>query len=262
VNNFKGSNHVRRYKAYVSLYGTTQLHLRNPYIIACWSVAFPGFGHLLLSKYIRGALLLIWEIFINQQTKLNSAMVYSFIGDIESAKAVLSPRLLYLYIPVYLFAIWDSYRTTVDLNKITLLAEKENAPFNSYSIGAFEINYLDKRSPITALLWSMTIPSMGQLYIHRIFIGFFTLVMTVIVMYLSHFLEALHYVILGDIEKSTGVLDAQWLLYFPSLYFFSIYDSYTNTVENNKLYENEQKTFLKQKYQPSSFQIRKGRKVY
>lgn len=261
MDNYTNTNKNRRYKAHVNIFGTTQLHLKSPYMVAFWSVAFPGFGHLLLSKYIRGMLLFLWELFINQQTHLNLAMVYSFTGDIVSAKAVLNVRMMHLYIPVYLFAIWDSYRSTVDLNKIYLLAEREDAPFNTFSIGAFEINYLDKKNPLLAFLCSLTIPSVGQLYINRFVLGFFHLVMTVIIIYYSHLLEAVHYLLLGDTSKSTSVLDAQWLLYFPSFYFFTIYDAYTNAVENNKLFEQEQKNYLKNKYQPSDFMIKKGSKV-
>jgi len=52
----------RRKVAHVSILGTTQLHLRNPWIIAGWSAMFPGLGHLLLSKYLRGFLLFLWEM--------------------------------------------------------------------------------------------------------------------------------------------------------------------------------------------------------
>ncbi|SDE31824.1 hypothetical protein SPACI_049420 [Sporomusa acidovorans DSM 3132] len=44
----------RRNVAYVSILGITQMHLRNPWIIAWWSAVFPGLGHFLLSKYLRG----------------------------------------------------------------------------------------------------------------------------------------------------------------------------------------------------------------
>jgi hypothetical protein len=247
--------------AQLSIFGTTQIHLRNPYIIALWSVAFPGYGHLLLSKYIRGFALVIWELFINQSTQLNSAMVYTFMGDIESAKEVLNLRYMNLYIPVYLFSIWDSYRTTVDLNKIYLLNEKGAHTVDRLIIKPLEINYLDKRSPIVAAFWAMTIPSVGQLYIHRIFGALFTLIVTVVFMHFSHFLEGFHFLLLGDIDKSTEVLNKQWLLYMPSFYFFTIYDTYMNVVENNKLFEAEQKNFLKKHYQSPAFKIKKGVKV-
>jgi TM2 domain-containing membrane protein YozV len=261
MDNFTNTNKNRRYKAHVNIFGTTQLHLKSPYIVALWSITFPGFGHLILSKYIRGMLLFIWELFINQETHLNQAMVYSFMGDIEAAKAVLDVRLLNLYIPVYLFAIWDSYRTTVDMNKIYLLAERENAPFNSFSLGSLEINYLDKKNPMVALFCSMTIPSVGQLYINRFILGFFNLVMSVIFIYYSRFLEAVHFLVMNDIAKATSVLDAQWLMYLPSFYFYSIYDAYTNTVENNKLFEKEQRNYLRTHFQPTGFTILKGSKV-
>ncbi|MDQ0857712.1 hypothetical protein [Bacillus sp. V2I10] len=92
MDNYSGANQYRRYKAHLSMLGTTQFHLRNPYIIAWWSAAFPGFGHLLLSKYLRGLLLFVWEVFINMQSHLNIAMVYSFCGEIDKARDALDYR--------------------------------------------------------------------------------------------------------------------------------------------------------------------------
>ncbi|WP_332695076.1 hypothetical protein [Halalkalibacter lacteus] len=249
MNNFKPTNKERRFKAHVSLLGTTQLHLRNPYIIAWWSAAFPGFGHLLLSKYLRGYTLFLWEIIINVMSNLNLSMVYSFTGNIEMAKEVLDPRWFLLYIPVYLFAIWDSYRTAVDMNKVYILAERENADFNTYSIGALEVNYLDKRRPAMAVIWSLFMPGMGQLYIHRIVTGAFSLIWIIVFVYFSKLLIAVHLLFLGEIAQATEVVDPQWLLFIPSLYGFSIYDSYINTVEDNKLFESEQRKFLSKHYQ-------------
>jgi len=96
--------------------GTTQLHLRNPFVIAWWSLAYPGLGHLLLSKYIRGFLLFTWEVFLNYNAHINLAILYSFTGRFQMAKDVLDTTWVMFYAPTYLFAVWDSYRTTVDLN--------------------------------------------------------------------------------------------------------------------------------------------------
>ncbi len=105
-------------------------------------------------------------------------MVYSFTGNFKAAKDVLDLRMVLLYIPVYLFAIYDSYRTTVDLNNIYSVAKKEDAQFIPFSIGAFEINYLDIRNPLMAMFWAMTVPSVSQLYVHRIVLAVFTLIWT------------------------------------------------------------------------------------
>lgn len=261
MDNYQNTNKARRYKAHVSILGTTQIHLRSPWTIAMWSVAFPGFGHFLLNKYLRGFMLFFWEIFINQMANINQAIVYSFAGDFEAAKQVLDTRMILMYLPVYLFAIWDSYRTAVDLNNLYWLAKKEDAKFNSFSIGNLEINYLDKRDPIMAVLWSMTIPSSGQLYIHRIILAAFTLFWTAIFVYYSHLLEAGIYLINGDLVRSNAVLNAQWLLYIPTFYFFTIYDSYVSTVENNKLFEDEQRRFLRSHYQQYRLNLNQTGKV-
>ncbi|TLS51337.1 hypothetical protein FE782_16180 [Paenibacillus antri] len=243
------------------MYGTTQLQPKKPLVVAAWSVAFPGFGHLLLNKYLRGYALLLWEFFINQRIQLNTAMVYSFNGQFQAARDILDPKLMGLYIPVYLFAIWDSYRTTVDLNKLYVLADRENAPTRSFTIGALEINYLDKRKPWLAAMWSAAIPSIGQLYMHRIVFAASVLLYTIFIVENSRLLLSIHYLILGDVQTSSAVLDVQWVLYFPSFYFFTIYDAYINAVENNNLYDDDLRNYLIRKYQPAGKVIRPGKKV-
>lgn len=261
MDNHVTDNTARRYKAHVSILGTTQLHLRSPSIIAWWSAAYPGFGHLLLSKYLRGFVLFIWEVFINLNANINLAILYSFRGKFDMATNVLDSRWLLAYLPVYFFAIWDSHRTTVDMNKVYMLAEREDHHFNLFSIGSMEINYLDKSNPMMAAIWSAFVPGLGQLYIHRLVTALFVISWTVIFLYLSHLLEAVTLLILGDLSQSTAVLREEFLLMLPSIYGFSIYDAYVNTVENNKLFEKEQRKFLKDNYQDSSFQILKGEKV-
>ncbi len=188
-------------------------------------------------------------------------MIYSFLGEIEQAKEILDTRWLLIYIPVYLFGIWDSYRTTVDLNKVFVLAEREEHRFNTFSIGALEINYLDKRNPAMAIIWSLFIPGLGQLYIHRIVTAFFVIIWCVVFFYYSHGLEAISLLFLGEIEQATSVLNPEWLLFFPSLYGFSVYDSYMNTIENNKLYDKEQRKYFQEHYQSQHFNVWKGKKV-
>ncbi|MEH7108476.1 hypothetical protein [Bacillus sp. JJ1764] len=261
MDNYTNDNTARRYKAYVSTLGTTQLHLRNPYIIAWWSAAFPGFGHMLLSKYLRGYALFIWEVVVNIKAHVNLSMIYSFQGNIEMAKEVLDTRWLLMYIPVYIFGIWDSYRTTVDMNRVYLLADREGHRFNSFSIGALEINYLDKRNPVIAVMWSLFIPGLGQLYIHRILTAFFVIGWLVIFFYYSHVQEAVVLLFLGQIKEATAILKPEWLLFIPSHYGFAVYDSYTNTVENNKLFEKDLRNHLMENYQSANFQILKGQKV-
>ena len=221
MSNLKDSEPTaRRPLAYLGLLGTTQLHLRNPFVIACWSVAFPGMGHLLLSKYLRGFALFFWELFINYKANINLLILYSFIGDFEKAKAVVDIQWLSLYIPTYIFAIWDSYRTTVDLNHLYVLAAREDAEIKPFKIGTLEVNYFDKRKPWVSAIWSLLIPGSGHLYAHRLVSAFFIIIWWIVISYYSKVLPSLHYTLLGDFSQAKSVLNMQWFLNIPSLFIF------------------------------------------
>ncbi|MBL4938439.1 hypothetical protein JK636_22260 [Clostridium sp. YIM B02515] len=248
-----GEPSARRSTAYLSLLGTTQLHLRNPFVIAAWSVAFPGMGHMLLSKYLRGFLLFIWEVVVNYKAHINLLILYSFLGDFEKAKQVVDIKWMSFYIPAYLFSIWDSYRTTIDLNHAYMLAAREDAEIKPFKISSMEINYLDKRKPLVAAIWSLLIPGGGQLYIHRLVTAFFLVTWWIILCLNANFLPAMHYTLLGDFQQAKSIVNMQWLLNIPSVYFFAMYDAYANTIENNKLFDWEQSKFFKRGYQNQNF---------
>ncbi|HEY8908923.1 MAG TPA: hypothetical protein VIM51_01395 [Desulfosporosinus sp.] len=251
----ESNSSVRRYLAYVGLFGTTQLHLKNPFVVAGWSLALPGLGHLLLSKYIRGYLLFLWELFVNVNAHVNLAILYSFTGRFQMAKDVLDINWIVLYIPTYIFAIWDSYRTTVDLNHQYILAAREDAEVKMFNIGQLEINYLDKRAPWNAAMWSAMMPGLGQVLIHRIPGALFIILASIAITQQAKLLPAIHFTFLGQFSNAKSVLNPQWFLNIPSVYFFAIYDAYVNAVSNNKLFDWEQSKFLKKYYQNINFKM-------
>lgn len=235
-------------KAAISSFQTNLIHLRNPLITALWSLTFPGFGHIITGSYIKGYLLIIWEVVVNTQSNLNLVMLYTFTGRFAEAQAVINSRWVLLYIPVFLFAIWDSYRLAVDLNKLAVLAERAHQKITPVVISAFDINFLDKRNPWVAMLWSMLIPGAGNLYCHRLPTGFFLLILWIYMVYQSHLMEALTYSYLGDFVQAVTVTDPEWLLFLPSIHYFGMYSAYTHTVEYNRLFDYEQAMRLKQEY--------------
>lgn len=255
MNNKTATKFVRRYNNYTGVINSNYIHLRNPWVVAWWSAAFPGFGHLKLGLYIKGFILIIWEIIINVNARINEAMVYSFNGQFEMAKEVLNSRWVLFYIAVYIHGIWDSYRQTVDLNKHYLLAESENAPIVPFIMNGFALNYLDKRNPWVAFTWSLLFPGLGHLYLHRIMAGFFMISWCIVIGYFSHMLEGIQYTLMGSFEQTVGVLDIEWTLFLPSIYCFAAYESYVIAVEYNKLYKKEQKQYLENNYKHSNYQL-------
>lgn len=255
MDNQAATRNARRYMNYTGVIESNYIHLRNPWVVAWWSAAFPGFGHLKLGIYIKGFILIFWEIIINVNSQINLAMVYSFNGQFEMAKEVLNTRWLLLYIAVYINSIWDSYRQTVDINKHYLLAEFENVTIVPFKMNGLALNYLDKRNPWVALLWSMLFPGLGHLYLHRMMAGFFLITWCIIIAYFSKILQGIHYTFAGSIDQAIAVLNPEWTLFLPSIYCFAAYEAYTICVEYNKLYKKEQRQFLVKNYQSPGFTL-------
>jgi hypothetical protein len=240
--------------AYIGPHVINHIDIKNPFVIAWWSAAFPGFGHLILGHYFIASILILHEIIINTMCGLNTAIYYSMIGEFHHAKQTLDTKWIIAYINPYVFAIWDSYQKTLNKNEEYIIAKQKGYEIVSNNFSAFCLNRLGTKNPIIASIWSFIAPGSGHIYIHRIPIAFL-IPWVVYVTYFSNLLPAIHFLMVGEIEASTNLLNPQWLLYLPSLYGFMMYDSYLHTFEYNKLYKLQQKKQLEKAYQSPSFPI-------
>ncbi|MGY0694609.1 hypothetical protein ACW2QC_17820 [Virgibacillus sp. FSP13] len=75
-----------------------------------WSIAFPGFGQLLNSKYVKGLVLIGLEFLVNVMGNFNTIIVLSFHGRIQEAIDQTNYQWLMFYPCLYFFAIWDAYK--------------------------------------------------------------------------------------------------------------------------------------------------------
>ncbi|REE88979.1 hypothetical protein A8990_10775 [Paenibacillus taihuensis] len=252
---------MRRSRAYLSQFSTNQLHLRHPWVVTFFAFSYPGFGNLILHRYAKAFILIIWEIFINNEAKVNLAIMYTLQGHFETAKAVINERWFILYVGIYMYAIWDSYRSTLDINKQYLLADREDAPLDPIRMGPWDTNYLDKRVPWVALAWSMLVPGLGHMYVHKVISGVFIFGYTIAIMYYSHLPQSIHFTLVGDFVQAKQIINMQWCLYLPSIYTFIFYDAYVSAVEQNKLFEKEQSQFLRLNYRDPKLQLSQLLKV-
>lgn len=245
----------RRPKGAMNSLATNFFHLRNPYTTAWWSASYPGFGHVSMGNYISGFLLFFWEMAVNTQAKVNLAILYSFTGRYDMAKEIVDNRWLLLYVLVFIFAIWDSYRLALQFNQLAILADRDEQTIQPISVSIMEVNALDQRSPWVAVAWTLIAPGLGHIYTHRIPTGFFLIIWWMTIAYFSFLFQGVQYTALGLFEHAKAVIDPEWLMFLPSIYGFAIYDAYVNTVEYNRLFEKEQAAFLKKGYQNPSFKM-------
>ena len=170
------------------------------------------------------------------------------------AKDTLDINWVLLYIPTFIFAIWDAYRTIVDLNHQYILAAREDAEIKTFNISPIEINYLDKRTPWNAAMWSAMMPGLGQVLIHRVPAALFIIIAFIGIAQQSKLLPAIHYTLLGQFDHAKSIINPQWFLNLPSVWLSSIYDAYENTVSNNKLFDWKQTKFFTQVLSGQKFQ--------
>lgn len=245
----------RRPLSRISMFGITHLKQHNPYMINWWSAVFPGFGHYLLHQYARATLLTLTEVITNTLSHINEAMVYSFCGKFELAKSTLEPRWTLGYLAIYLIAIWDSYRSALYQNKLCHLAMLENEPIQSSYISSVEIQYLEKRNPIFAVVYSFFFPGLGQLYNHRFGLAFYAMLWWWIYLSLSGLHESLLFFLLGNIKESKSILQPHWLMFMPSVMGGSMYHAFVTTNDHHHLFRVQQQQHLKKRYDSPKLRI-------
>lgn len=232
-------------KGRISVFGINSVYPRPPWVAAWWSAAFPGFGYMFIGKYFHGFVLILWELVVNTQAHLNMAIALSFLGRFEEAKAQLNQDWALLYVAVYVYGIWDSYRCAVEISKGHTLAEIEDAPITPSDVSFFDVVTLDKKNPWTGMVWSFLSPGLGQLYGGSTVVGTFILAWWIYVCYKAAAVRICLYSFLGDFNGATALVDWQWFLFMPSMYAFAIYQAYTSVNESNILYDIEQIRYLR-----------------
>lgn len=77
-----------------------------------------------------------------------------------------------------------------------------------------------------ALLWSIALPGFGQFLNRRLFKGSILILLEFLVNVLSNFNLAIIYSFIGEIQKAIDVTNFQWLMFYPCLYMFAMWDAY------------------------------------
>ncbi|WP_456278646.1 hypothetical protein [Bacillus sp. AK128] len=232
-------------KGALSTFGGNSVYPRIPWVAAWWSFTFPGFGHIFIGRYLPGFILILWELVVNTQSNLNLGIALSMLGRFDEAKSVINEEWVLLYMGAYIFSIWDSYRSAVEISKSHILSEVEDAPVGPSNVSALDIVVIHKRKPWLAAVWSTLSPGLGQLYSGHTIAGTLILGWWIFVTYKAHMIGAWFYSFTGDFSNATGMVDWQWFLFIPSMYVFSIYHGYTAVNENNLLYDIEQARYLR-----------------
>lgn len=227
--------------------GINYVHTCNPWVAVWWSVALPGLGHFYLGSYLKGFILMSWEILLNSLSHLNLSIYYSLLGDIDRAKQVLVMKWVFFYPAAYLLAMWDSYRLAVELNWLAKVERFEQPRhFQFQNLGVWGHAMLVKRSPWVAWFWSTFVCGAGHLYNAQLLKGVMLMGWQVALLALSSVSSGMYHTLVGAPAVAAKEVRYQWLLFMPSIYLFNMWDAYQDCVEQNKLTEEARLDWLRQ----------------
>lgn len=88
---------------------------------------------------------------------------------------------------------------------------------------------LIKSAAIEKILWSIALPGFGQFLNGRFLKGLTLLGLEFIINQKSHLNQIIIASFQGDIPIAVGLTDYQWLMFYPCLYMFAMYDAYRDT---------------------------------
>lgn len=76
------------------------------------------------------------------------------------------------------------------------------------------------------LLWSIALPGLGQLLNGKYVKGITFILLEIIINVQSKFNEIIRLSFNGEIEKAIEYANYEWLLFYPCLYFFAMWDAF------------------------------------
>ncbi|CDQ20887.1 hypothetical protein [Halobacillus karajensis] len=84
----------------------------------------------------------------------------------------------------------------------------------------------DKSKVLEAFFWSVALPGFAQVLNGKILKGFVFIVLEIFINVKSNFNEVIYLSFHGRIEEAIVQTDYQWLMFYPCLYMFAVWDAH------------------------------------
>ncbi|MFC7686992.1 hypothetical protein [Ureibacillus sp. GCM10028918] len=85
---------------------------------------------------------------------------------------------------------------------------------------------MSKENRVEKILWSIALPGFGQLLNGRFLKGLLLIVLEILINVQSNLNNSIIYSFQGEIQLAIDQTNYQWLMFYPCLYMFSIWDAY------------------------------------
>jgi hypothetical protein len=82
------------------------------------------------------------------------------------------------------------------------------------------------KNPIEKLLWSVALPGFGQFLNGKYFKGTILLILELLINVQANFNQVIILSFHGEIQKAIEQTNYSWLMFYPCLYFFAMWDAF------------------------------------
>lgn len=89
-----------------------------------------------------------------------------------------------------------------------------------------EYKMMKKMGRLEAVLWNIAFPGFSQLLSGQYIKGILFVFLEILINSKSQFNHAIMYSFIGEMERAYSVLDYQWIMFYPCVYMFAIWDAY------------------------------------
>ncbi|MBM7553358.1 hypothetical protein [Thalassobacillus pellis] len=94
-----------------------------------------------------------------------------------------------------------------------------------------------EKNPVEKLLWSVALPGFGQFLNGKYFKGTLLVILEFLINVQANFNVLIISSFQGDIQKAVEQADYAWLMFYPCLYFFAIWDAWKDAGGGKSRYD-------------------------
>lgn len=85
---------------------------------------------------------------------------------------------------------------------------------------------MSKSTRLEKLLWSIALPGFGQLLNKRYIKGIVLIILEFIISVNTQLNQVIVYSFYGNMEEAIGITNYQWLMFYPCVYMFAMWDAF------------------------------------
>ncbi|MGG4371960.1 hypothetical protein ABEW47_25710 [Priestia megaterium] len=90
-----------------------------------------------------------------------------------------------------------------------------------------DVSEMEKKDKITeSILWSIALPGFPQILNGQLLKGILFIILELIINVMANFNEAIRLSFIGNIEGAVSQANYRWLMFYPCLYFFAMWDAF------------------------------------